>query len=43
LDASQRRHSIFMDRDEFLDQSARILQDPQIEEKADTNLDDAPF
>jgi hypothetical protein len=27
LDAGQRRHIIFMDRDEFLDQSARIFVD----------------
>jgi hypothetical protein len=29
LDAGQRRHIIFMDRDEFLNQSARILLDLQ--------------
>lgn len=45
LDASQRRHIIFMDRSEFLDQSARILQDLQIEQKTDTafDLDNTPF
>lgn len=32
LDTSQRRHIIFMDRDEFLDQSARILLDLRIDE-----------
>jgi hypothetical protein len=35
LDAGQRRHIIFMDRDEFLDQSARILLDLQITEPLD--------
>jgi hypothetical protein len=42
LDASQRRHIIFMDRDEFLDHSARIMIDlkidaPQVKES------DIPF
>ena len=36
LDSGQRRHIIFMDRDEFLDQSARILLDLQLN-------DDIPF
>jgi hypothetical protein len=40
LDASQRRHIIFMDRDELLDQSARILLDLHIVE---TSSDDIPF
>jgi hypothetical protein len=41
LDAGQRRHIIFMDRAEFLNHSARILLDLQIEEQlAD---DDIPF
>jgi hypothetical protein len=47
LDADQRRHIIFMDRDEFLDQSARILLDLRIEEpKSETTEitdDDIPF
>jgi Restriction endonuclease len=47
LDAGQRRHIIFMDRDEFLDQSARILLDLRIEEpKSETTEitdDDIPF
>jgi hypothetical protein len=45
LDAGQRRHIIFMDRDEFLDQSARILVDLRIEDdKAPTiKDDDIPF
>jgi len=44
LDAGQRRHIIFMDREEFLDQAARILLDLRIDpppvEIAD---DDIPF
>lgn len=49
LDAGQRRHIIFMDRDEFLDQSARILLDLRIEEPkpevSDIEIsdDDIPF
>jgi hypothetical protein len=44
LDASQRRHIIFMDRDEFLDQSARILLDLRIDETAvSISDDDIPF
>ena len=42
LDSGQRRHIIFMDRDEFLDQSARILLDLQLGE-AETTNDDIPF
>lgn len=40
LDAGQRRHIIFMDRDEFLDQSARILLDLRLDKAPD---DDIPF
>jgi hypothetical protein len=45
LDASQRRHIIFMDRTEFLDQSAKILPDLQLEQQpaAITLDDDLPF
>ena len=44
LDAGQRRHIIFMDRDEFLDQSARILLDLHFEEqKFDISDEDIPF
>lgn len=44
LDASQRRHVIFMDRDEFLDQSARILLDLRINETpAEISDEDIPF
>jgi hypothetical protein len=49
LDAGQRRHIIFMDRDEFLDQSAKILLDRHIEEPkpdyVDSGIsdDDIPF
>lgn len=44
LDASQRRHIIFMDRDEFLDQSARILLDLRLEDApAEISDDDIPF
>ena len=42
LDSGQRRHIIFMDRDEFLDHSARILLDLQLAEAA-TTTDDIPF
>lgn len=42
LDAGQRRHIVFMDREELLDQSARILLDLRIDEP--TITDDAiPF
>lgn len=44
LDSGQRRHIIFMDRDEFLDQSARILLDLRIEDDASPSPgDDIPF
>jgi hypothetical protein len=39
LDNGQRRHIIFMDRNEFLDHSARILLDAQIDR--DENLNDS--
>jgi hypothetical protein len=43
LDASQRRQIIFMDRDELLDQSARILLDLRISEPLAITDDDIPF
>ena len=43
LDAAQRRHIIFMDRDEFLDHSARILLDLRINESVSIFDDDIPF
>jgi hypothetical protein len=43
LDAGQRRHIIFMDRDEFLDHSARILLDLQIENSSAVDDSDIPF
>ena len=45
LDAGQRRHIIFMDRQEFLDQSARILADLQLEDEKKSVLsdEDIPF
>jgi hypothetical protein len=48
LDASQRRQIIFMDRDELLDHSARILLDLKIEETTiaepgELSDDDIPF
>jgi hypothetical protein len=44
LDAGQRRHIIFMDRDEFLDQSARILLDLRLDDPpASLSDDDIPF
>lgn len=43
LDAGQRRHIIFMDRDELLDQSARILLDLRIDEPLAITKDDIPF
>ena len=43
LDKEQRRHIIFMGRDEFLDQSARILLDLRIDEPTTTISDDIPF
>ena len=35
LDASQRRHIIFMDREEFLAQASRILIDLHLDDGAD--------
>ena len=45
LDAGQRRHIIFMDRTEFLDQAARILMDLQLAEPPAAAItdDDIPF
>jgi hypothetical protein len=44
LDTSQRRHIIFMDREELLDQSARILLDLRIEDDLKALSDeDIPF
>ena len=43
LDAGQRRCIFFMDRDEFLSLSARILLDLQIEDSSKIDSDDAPF
>ena len=43
LDAGQRRHIIFMDREELLDQSARILLDLRIDEPVVITDDDLPF
>jgi Restriction endonuclease len=48
LDSQQRRHIIFMDRDELLDQSARILLDLRIGDEKEaagtaTTDDDIPF
>ena len=45
LDQSQRRQIIFMDRDEFLDNSARILMDLRLDEPETVELssDDVPF
>lgn len=44
LDAGQRRHIIFMDRDELLDQSARILLDLHIEKPPNIiTEEDIPF
>lgn len=45
LDVSQRRYIIFMDREEFLDQSARILLDLELESTEATEVadDDIPF
>jgi hypothetical protein len=43
LDAGQRRHIIFMDRDEFLDQSARILLDLRLESPMAITDEDIPF
>jgi hypothetical protein len=43
LDAVQRRHIIFMDRDEFLDQSARILLDLRLDNPMTITDGDIPF
>lgn len=43
LDKEQRRHIIFMDRDELLDHSARILLDLRIDEPPSISDDDIPF
>jgi hypothetical protein len=43
LDAGQRRHIIFMDRDEFLDQSPRILLDLRLEDPPTITDQDIPF
>jgi hypothetical protein len=43
LDKGQRRHIIFMDRDEFLDQSARILLDLKLDGPLTLTDDDIPF
>jgi hypothetical protein len=45
LDAGQRRHIIFMDRNEFLDHAARILVDLRLEKANEAALtdDDIPF
>jgi len=45
LDQSQRRQIIFMDREEFLDNSARILMDLRLDEPETVDLpsDDVPF
>jgi hypothetical protein len=42
--AGQRRHILFMDRDEFLNHAARILMDLRVgETPADLDEDDIPF
>ncbi|MGH9733742.1 MAG: hypothetical protein ACRD8A_04025 [Candidatus Acidiferrales bacterium] len=43
LDAGQRRHIIFMDRDELLDQSARILLDLCVDSPPIISDEDIPF
>jgi hypothetical protein len=43
LDQGQRRHIIFMDRDEFLDQSARILLDIRLDSPLAITDEDIPF
>jgi len=43
LDAGQRRHVIFMDRDEFLDQAARILLDLRLDSSPAITDEDIPF
>lgn len=43
LDAGQRRHVIFMDREELLDHAARILLDLEINEPLQVTDDNIPF
>jgi hypothetical protein len=43
LDAGKRRHIIFMDRDEFLDQSARLLLGLRLEDPPTIADEDIPF
>jgi hypothetical protein len=43
LDQGQRRHIIFMDRDEFLDQSARIMLDLRFDSTLMLTDEDIPF
>lgn len=43
LDSGQRRHMIFMDREEFLDNSVRILLDLELEPAPRTELLTDPF
>jgi hypothetical protein len=43
LDVGQRRHIIFMDRDEFLDQTARILLDLRLDSPILLTDEDIPF
>jgi hypothetical protein len=43
LDVGQRRHIIFMDRDEFLDQSSRILLDLRLDSPLAITDEDIPF
>jgi hypothetical protein len=43
LDQGQRRHIIFMDRDEFLDQSARIMLDLRFDSALTLTDEDIPF
>ena len=45
LDAGQRRHIIFMDRDELLDNAARIMLDLRLKHSEGPTLDegDIPF
>jgi hypothetical protein len=43
LDAGQRRHIIFRDRDEFLDHSSRILLDLRLDSPLAITDEDIPF
>jgi hypothetical protein len=43
LDAGQRRHIIFMDREDFLNQAARILRDLHLQDSKDKEADSIPF